>query len=134
MELKEGMFVRTNKGVAKIVKTGRFTKIDEKGNKTIFVDKNGIPCPYEFACYVWSNKITKASFNIIDLIEVGDYVNGYKVYEIKEKCVMVGYKCFVTIFDDDEDFLYQTIYREDIKNIVTKEQFEACKYVVERDK
>ena len=44
--------------------------------------------------------------------------------------VMVGYKCFITVFNDDEDFLYQTIYADEIKSIVTKEQFESVKYVL----
>ena len=77
------------------------------------------------------NTITKSSPDIIDLIEVGDYVNGYLVYKIKENCVMVGYKCFKTEFNNEEDFLYQTIYANEIKSIVTKEMFANAEYRVE---
>jgi len=76
------------------------------------------------------DEIIKSSPNIIDLIEVGDYVNGCRVYELGENCIYVGYKCFKTKFNDEEEYIYQTIYKEDIKSIVTKEQFEAIKYEI----
>ena len=62
----------------------------------------------------------KSSPNIIDLIEVGDYVNGE---EVKEKFdYLLGFEC-------GQDGEY---YRDekDIKSIVTKEQFEAMKYEI----
>ena len=79
----------------------------------------------------WSEDyVIKSSPNIIDLIEVGDYVNGRKVYQ-------VGYNfqdCLVLKMsinkdgtaNDYEDFIYE----EDIKSIVTKEQFESMEYKV----
>ncbi len=60
--------------------------------------------------------IIKSSSNIIDLIQLGDYVNGYLVYEIEENWEIVGYRCF--------------IYANDIKSIVTKEQFESMEYKI----
>ena len=61
--------------------------------------------------------IIKSSPNIIDLIEVGDYVNGEKVINIikKHKYLEVS----------DEEI---TIDEKDIKSIVTKEQFSQMKY------
>ena len=63
-----------------------------------------------------------ASHNIIDLIEVGDYINGMKVTKI----------CFDK---DGEKILTVSCYLElvnkDIKSIVTKEQFESMKYSLE---
>jgi hypothetical protein len=61
----------------------------------------------------------KHSPNIIDLIEVGDYVNGYPVIDIGQ-----DYIC-VCDFGKSEDLI-----EEDIKTIVTKEQFESMKYKV----
>ena len=66
-----------------------------------------------------------ASFNIIDLIKIGDYVNGRKVnkiafvdgdYYIKTKVSNTG----------NYDYLSEHL----IEDIVTKEQFESIKYEV----
>jgi hypothetical protein len=64
----------------------------------------------------------KPSFNIKDLIEVGDYVNGREVIDIKMKCDET-IKCLITKGYD--------ITNEMIKSIVTKEQFKSSEYVVE---
>ena len=68
--------------------------------------------------------IIKASHNIMDLIEVGDYVNGLLVTRICE--------------DNETKEKYINLYgsvseweQEDIKSIVTKEQFESIKYSLE---
>lgn len=66
--------------------------------------------------------------NLIDLIEVGDYVNGEKVtsaepVDEKDTDRYLGFGNY--------DYYIHT--SEDIKSVVTKEQFNACKYVVERD-
>ena len=78
--------------------------------------------------------IINASYNIMDLIEVGDYVNGSKVIDIsiigkdKEKWVWVEQM-------EDNDNKYGDDYvgynNEQIKSIVTKEQFESMKYSLE---
>jgi tmRNA-binding protein len=57
----------------------------------------------------------KHSQNIIDLIEVGDYVNGYRITDIGNDCVEI------------EDGGTQ-IKKNEIKSIVTKEQFENVSY------
>ena len=65
--------------------------------------------------------IIKASHNIMDLIEVGDYVNGDRVTQVTSRYVEVCYGI------DSCDFINE----EDIKSIVTKEQFESIKYSLE---
>ena len=65
--------------------------------------------------------IIKASHNIMDLIEVGDYVNGDRVTQVTSRYVEVCYG------RDSCDFINE----EDIKSIVTKEQFESIKYSLE---
>ena len=79
--------------------------------------------------------IVKHSKNIIDLIEVGDYVNGSEVI------IVYGYdedgndKDGLGICKVDDDYAYYT-YLEDIniKSIVTKEQFNSAKYVIPEEK
>ena len=66
--------------------------------------------------FVDDKMIYKSSPSIIDLIEVGDYVNGIKVVEHSGVLMMSD------TFDLVED--------EDIKSIVTREQFEQMEYKV----
>lgn len=63
---------------------------------------------------------TKHSKNIIDLIEVGDYVNGEKVIGVSQEPKYINFDT-ITIFDYKQ---------EDIKSIVTKEQFKEMEYRV----
>ena len=65
-------------------------------------------------------EIIKSSPKIIDLIEVGDYVNGHKVIDIAqapEKAIYIEEKCESAI-----------IPVSSIESILTKEQFENMKY------
>lgn len=84
-------------------------------------DKDGIRFEYSGS---WENlarlEDIKASHNIIDLIEVGDYVNGEVMLEhyIKYHLIEHDFEC--------------NWYEEDIKEILTKEQYEANVYKVER--
>lgn len=73
--------------------------------------------------------IVKASHNIIDLIEVGDYVNGHKVLEIYKDRIKFGEDGLVLARRSNYDNYY--LYLEDINSIVTKEQFESMKYSLE---
>lgn len=61
--------------------------------------------------------IIKSSPNIIDLIEIGDYVNGEKVTSIQDNWLGFG----------NYDY-YRQEY--EIKSIVTKEQFSQMEYKV----
>ena len=125
MKLDVGMYVRTDTGkIGKIVNT-------EKGiGSLLYVLDVDLP---NYAHI--KQEFIKASHDIIDLIEVGDYVNGYKIsgvydddgvvneYNLKHK------KCLgKNIYD--EDYQEYLIYEEEIENIVTKEQMEAMQYKV----
>ena len=128
MKLEVGMYVRTKDGIIdKVI-------IDYKGKcNNPNCNKKHISCKY---MYYEEKDILKASHNIIDLIEVGDYVNGYMIsgvydddsivneYNLKHK------KCLgKNIYDEDyQEYLF---YEEDIKSIVTKEMMESVTYYVE---
>ena len=65
--------------------------------------------------------IINASYNIMDLIEVGDYINGMKVTKIcfdKDGGKILTVSCYLELVN------------KDIKSIVTKEQFEQMAYKV----
>lgn len=68
--------------------------------------------------------IVKHSKNIIDLIEIGDYVNGYSIDNI-----INGVLVHRANGIDRSGYLIPIIqYENDIKSIVTKEQFASLEY------
>lgn len=81
-------------------------------------------------------KRKEPSFNIIDVLEVGDYVNGCLIVEIKQDPFIKGQINLWTnmILSAGEPFpneYYKAkILEKDIKSIVTKEQFESMEYRV----
>ena len=77
----------------------------------------------------------KSSPNIIDLIEVGDYVNGYKVVGIEKE---EEHEDSILILDMSEEMhsYKETSISQDykIKSILTKEQFKKMEYRLGEDK
>lgn len=123
MEINIGEFIRTkNKGICKI------HHINEKAT----VNKYWVNPDYDDWCtVVKTNEIVKHSPNIIDLIEVGDYVNGIYVDEFDdvEGNLYLGF----AIYDDalmDCVTEFRPLETVEIKTIVTKEQFKNVMYEV----
>ena len=88
--------------------------------------------------YVNKPYITKHSFNLIDLLEVGDYVNGEKIIEIQVPEIEIispdNYtpddQITVCIFKCGKGAYYRHIKEDEIINILTHQQFEANCYKV----
>lgn len=80
-------------------------------------------------CYSDRVIIKKHSSNIIDLIEVGDYVNGRLVlqvdYKNKNVCLLIP------LTDTKANTNIMWYGYEDIKTIITKEQFALAEYRLE---
>lgn len=111
MELKEGMYVRYTRGVINGYVLPRIAKIvDCSDNELVRIDNWQV---------ILRNDVIKARDNLIDLIEVGDYVNGYRVTYVYPNLIKV-----------DSTDIWE-IHPHDIKSIVTKEQFASVKYEVE---
>ena len=116
MEIKEGMYVRTKQG-----KIGKIIDINlGQEEKRYILDSSSV--------YIYCEEdISKASHNIIDLIEVGDYVNGNRVdFTNSNNKLSYEDKC-IGFYDGNGDI---TLFEKDIKSIVTKEQFESMSYKV----
>ena len=126
MKLNVGNYVKTkNEGIGKIIKIEPFMNdihifLDSKKGNITFQSKDGV-----FKVNNEQN-IVKSSPNIIDLIEVGDYVNGEKVGIIEGDAILTE-----AITNAGIDGRY--IYPEDIKSVVTKEQFEQMEYKIGDD-
>ncbi len=102
MELEVGMYVRTLNGIVKI----------DKIQDNIMEDTKG---------HLHYGDFVKASYNIIDILEVGDYVNGVEVINIDNE--------WITMSDMQVPIL-KSIANGMIETIVTKEQFEQMAYKV----
>lgn len=126
MELKVGMYVRfkDKRGIQYIRKiTSVNTEKPERRYAAIYIDKDANICNGVSL----KNIVGEPSFDLIDLIEVGDYVNGEKVTE-----TMIKMRDEQGVFGLPDH--YRTFVDEiHIKSALTKEQFNACKYVVESD-
>ena len=125
MKLEVGQFVRfkDKRGIEYIRK---IIEIPEDNRyASLYLDKEA-----NYSHGLSPKNVIKASFNIIDLIKVGDYVNGSKVIKMEN---VENYLDLSSIKIEKSDFIYgvyETIFEKDIKSIVTKEQFEQMAYKV----
>lgn len=127
MEIEVGEYGRTNLGT--IIK---FAWLEcERGiiddSKVILVDKMHTSTkPYYY--FKKHEIIVKHSKQLIDLIEVGDYVNGYKVISVDYDVIDDKTECIE--LDLNNNYQYNFISARQIKTILTHEQFEANCYKV----
>ena len=105
--MKVGDYVRTNIGIGKIINVYALDNVEiDYGNPVGYFD---------------SNWVIKASDKPIELIKEGDYVNGGLVEVVNNDYLIVA-------LPDYEE--WQTIRNDEIKSIVTKEQFERLEYKI----
>ena len=130
MKLEIGKFIRTPYGIRKIV---NITKDDGYGKpkvRVIELDRHlNTPYKFDYIFYTDENVIKKckASYNIIDILEVGDYVNGYKV-SFKDNDYKPFVQCDYPVQEGTTN--HYRFYEEAIYSIVTKEQMEQMAYKV----
>ena len=130
-KLEPNMYVRTKNGnIRKIVELTNTKFIDEPDyyvdKVLIDIEQNEREDTIYMEKWLFNEDIVKSSLNIIDLIEVGDYVNGE---------IVIG---FGTFYYDDGTIertsltLDRTVtcLNSEIKSIVTHEQFEQMAYKV----
>ena len=120
LELKENMYVRTKNGIIdKILKL----------NKSYV---KGVSQKDELYAYDIDN-IVKASYNIIDILECGDYVNGLRVEKNKYGELYTSYVYYGG--DIGKQCEVYTTWLKELKedmiySVVTHEQMEQMAYKV----
>lgn len=116
MKLEVGQFARLKSGyICKIININDFREPNMK---------YGVEANYlKDVMFIGNDDVVKASYNIIDILEVGDYVNGNPVCIIKEDEHNI--KWIYT----DSNYKYGYL-EEDIKSILTHEQMEQMAYKV----
>ena len=117
LDLRENMYIRTKDGI--------IAKVDYIDDNTIFFDKELYRTYGDSIDFLEKDnleRIVKSSYNIIDILEVGDYVNGHRVEEIN--------------FENEEIFTDSEYYCgivefNNVKSVITHEQMEQMAYKVE---
>lgn len=124
LKLKENMYVRNC--------YGRIAKIEYIEDNTAYCD-NWLYQSYEDHITFINlddeediDEILKASYNIIDILEVGDYVNGYKIKYIDD-CKGAMREFYYDYENPNEDAGH---WQEEIKSVITHEQMEQMAYKV----
>ena len=125
LELRENMYVRNC--------YGRIAKIEYIEDNTAYCD-NWLYQSYEDHITFINlddeddiDEILKASYNIIDILEVGDYVNGNKVdFTNNNNKLSYEDKC-IGFYDGDGDI---TLFENEIKSVITHEQMTQMAYKV----
>ena len=115
MKLEVGQFARLKSGyICKIININDFREPSMK---------YGVEASYlKDVMFIGDDDILKASHNIIDLIKVGDYINGSWVNEIVDG---------KPIHEDYNDPFYSFGWEnDDIKTVITHEQMEQMAYKV----
>ncbi len=166
MKLEVGMYIRTDKGFIAKVKEFKhhYTKgtrlVDDYSVKEVVenylsldgnqcrliesIDYSIPPCyPSDEELDEIKSHILKASYNIIDILEEGDYVNGIEIIKIYEKGdsftgnhnYIFKEKTIEVCNDNYETIPHEALFiNNEIETIVTKEQFEQMVYKVGDDK
>lgn len=121
MKLEVGMYVRT--------KRGQIGKIITIGKDNVAIEFNRM-----WQDIIYKENIIKATFNIIDILEEGDYVNGSEVLDFEYKLIK-GNDNFTNFAVVTENcYLENTdswIIEKNIKSVITHEQMEQMAYKVE---
>lgn len=117
--MRIGDYVRTDKGlIGKVIKK-------EEYDTHFILEYKGQYCKRVLTTSETDSEIIKSSPNIIDILEVGDYVNGYRVIDFDYSVANTRIRIWV---DTENEINY--IFKNDIKSIVTKEQFKNMEYEV----
>ena len=117
--MKVGDYVRTKDGIIGKIESKNLIGYNDWIIDTLYHNDDEII--NDWTCGIKEYNVIKSSPNIIDLIEVGDYVNGHYVSSLPlfKWNKQAGY-CYTGDMLTDKD----------IKSIVTKEQFESMEYKV----
>ena len=128
--MKVGDYVRTKQGIEKI-KVVEENFIGDENCIFYATDNKEWNGAYNGKYNGFTNRnrtIIKSSPNIIDLIEVGDYVNGHRVVEVDLDDIDDYGNTFRYIKTEHNYLLNYWVKENEIETILTKEQFESMEY------
>ena len=127
-KIEIGEYIRTNQGHIGVLKRIELDKND-KSLKWYVFDKKEFEINIVKEEYINLPYIVKHFKNRIELIEKGDYVNGYKVLEIRKYFEVQPYRISIMVYKTKDSEFWKSLEEQDIENIVTHEQFDSVKYI-----
>ena len=116
LELKENMYVRTKDGYISQYKYYDYDIGEGLIGKLLCIPLNN-------GTFANIENIKKFSYNIIDILEVGDYVNGLPIQKINT--YLFTNEKYLNLFGSCSDWK-----NEDITSVITHEQIEQMAYKV----
>ena len=119
--IKKGEWIRTNSGIVDRIKD----IIKTQGDRKLIAFEKMNTYKSDIGLKKWLKTHSK---NKIDIVEVGDYVNGILVKQLKVLTNEVMKERYLAINNK------LAFYNFNIKDIVTHEQFESMKYDFEEVK
>lgn len=114
MKLEVGQFARLKSGYSDELGIGKIDFVANCGVATIGFKNKKLG--------VFIEDIKKASYNIIDILEVGDCVNGVEIINIDDEWITTS---------DIQVPILKSIANGMIKSVITHEQMEQMAYKVE---
>ena len=135
-EIKVGDYIRTYDGII-----GKVLEDEDIRENGVYIDTTFLDDYADETNFVKYEDIKKHSSNIIDLIEKGDYVNGFLIdyinldYKVpflrSERPYREATTWYKDLIEKGKDYnMCLHFKQEDIKSIVTKEQFKNTEYVI----
>ena len=126
MKLKKGMYVRYTRGAINGYVPPKIAKIvDCSDNDLVAISNKQV---------ILRSDVIKASSNIIDLIEVGDLIETpkgiFQVGYIENNVIYTDNSKVIACLREDKHLCFENTT---IVSIVTKEQFENQKYIMESE-
>lgn len=118
-KIEVGEYVRVNNDNRNCIGIGKATRLV---NESVYVNMNN---KYNFPVCFQINNIVKHSKQLIDLVECGDFINGYRV---TDKYLFAGEKPVLETEGNDTNC--KCLCEKDIKIILTKESYMANCYKV----
>ena len=136
LKIKVKEYIRTYEGII-----GKILEDEDIGENGVYIDTTFLDDYADETNFVKYEDIAKHSLNIIDLIEKGDYVNGFLIdyidldYKVpflrSERPYREATTWYKDLIEKGKDYnMCLHFKQEDIKSIVTKEQFRNVEYEV----
>ena len=127
-KIEVGEYVKTKEGIIAQIKNIDYEADIYRFDRTIYINDFGMKNDVLYNNEMFIKVVVKHSKQLIDLIEIGDFVNGYKVINVINKEPCPSGKC--VDIDSSKDSSECTLWEEDIQTILTKESYMANCYKV----
>lgn len=127
--IEVGEYVKTKDGRIAQIKSIDYEAVIYRFDRIIYINNFRMKKDVLYSNEMFKKVIVKHSKQLIDLTKIGDIVNGHLVIDKYEDVDEYGNDFWCLIIEDDS-LLNRSIREEDIKTILTKEQYEANYYKV----